>query len=49
MKYEREIALGFFILLFIDSRFLGNHITGALSFVVYLVFNGFVSLFNFIL
>lgn len=48
MKYEREIALGFFILLFIDSRFLGNHITGALSFVVYLVFNGFVSLFNLI-
>lgn len=49
MKYEREIALGFFILLFIDSRFLVNHITGALSFVVYLVFNGFVSLFNLIL
>ncbi|MGM9645179.1 MAG: site-2 protease family protein [Eubacteriales bacterium] len=48
MKYEREIALGFFIILFLDSRLLGGHITGALSTVVYFIFNGFVSLFNLI-
>ena len=48
MKYEREISLGFLILLFLDSRLLGGHITGALSTVVYFVFNGFVSLFNLI-
>ena len=46
MQYERQIALGFFIILFADSRFLGGHISGALSSVVYWVFNGFNSLFN---
>ncbi len=46
MQYERHIALGFFILLFADSRFLGGYISGALSTVVYWFFNGFISLFN---
>jgi len=43
---QGQIALGFFIILFADSRFLGGHISGALSSVVYWVFNGFNSLFN---
>ena len=46
MSYERHIALGFFILLFADSRFLGGYISGALSFLVNGVFNGMMSLFN---
>lgn len=48
MRYEREIALGFFALLLLDSRWLGGHITGGLSYIVNLVFNGFMSLFSFI-
>lgn len=46
MQYEKHIALGFFLLLFVDSRFLGGYISGALSSVVYWFFNGFISLFN---
>ena len=46
MQYERHIALGFFLVLFADSRFLGGYISGALSAVVYWFFNGFISLFN---
>jgi Zn-dependent protease len=48
MKYEREIAAGFLILLFLDSRFLGGYITGGLSFVVNFVFNAMMSLFSLI-
>lgn len=48
MKYEREIAAGFFIILFLDSRFLGGYITGGLSFVVNLIFNAMMSLFSLI-
>ena len=46
MSYERYIALGFFVLLFADSRFLGGYISGALSSAVYWIFNLFVSFFN---
>ena len=46
MQYERQIALGFFLVLFADSRFFGGYISDALSSVVYWVFNGFISLFN---
>ena len=46
LQYERHIALGFFLILFADSRFLGGYITGALSSVVFWIFNGFLSLFN---
>ncbi len=46
MQYERQIALGFFLVLLADSRFLGGYITGFLSDVVYWIFNMFFSLFN---
>ncbi len=46
MSYERHIALGFFLLLFADSRFLGGYISSGLSFLVDGVFNGMMSLFN---
>ncbi|MBO5440619.1 MAG: site-2 protease family protein [Clostridia bacterium] len=46
MQYERYIALGFFLVLLADDRFLGGHITGALATVVYWIFNGFLSFFN---
>lgn len=49
MKYEREIALAFFIILFVDSRFLDGFILGKLSIVVNLIFNGIMSLFSFFL
>lgn len=48
MRYEREIAIAFFAILFIDSRFLNSTIIGALSFVVNLVFNGMMSIFSII-
>lgn len=48
MRYERQIALIFFIILFIDSRFLNSFIIGGLSYVVNFVFNGMMSLFSFI-
>ena len=43
---ERKIALGFFIVLLVDSRFLGGYISGALSDAVYWIFGSFLSLFN---
>ena len=48
MRYEREIGIGFMVLLFLDSRFLGSHITGALSFIVNVLFNAFIKLFTLI-
>ena len=40
MRYESYIAIGFFIILLVDSRFLGGILTGWLSFLVNFVFNG---------
>ncbi len=48
MRYEREIAVAFFIILFLDSRFLDGFITGGLSIIVNFIFNGMMSLFSFI-
>ena len=49
MRYEREIALGFFVVLFLDSRWLGGYITHGLSYVVNIIFDLFMSLFSFII
>jgi Zn-dependent protease len=49
MRYEREIAIGFFVILFLDSRWLGGHITYGLSYVVNIIFDLFMSLFSFII
>lgn len=49
MRYERQIALGFFVILLLDSRLLGGHLTGWLSFLVNGVFNGMMNLFGLIL
>ncbi len=46
LQNERKIALGFFLVLLIDSRFLGGYISGALSDIVYWIFGSFISLFN---
>lgn len=46
MRYEREIALGFFAILFIDNRFLNGTIVGWLSYLVNLIFNSMMSLFS---
>lgn len=46
MRYEREIAVGFMLVLLLDSRLLGGYITGALSFVVNLIFNGMMSFYG---
>ena len=43
MQNERKIALGFFIVLLVDSRFLGGYISGALANIVYWIFNNFIS------
>ncbi len=43
MQNERKIALGFFIVLLVDSRFLGGYISGALSNIVNWIFNIFIS------
>lgn len=48
MRYEREIAIAFFIILFVDSRFLNSTIIGGLSSVVNVVFDGMMSLFSLI-
>ncbi|MBQ3041059.1 MAG: site-2 protease family protein [Clostridia bacterium] len=48
MRYEREIAIGFFVILFADSRFLGGYISGGLSYIVDLIFNAMMSLFSLI-
>ena len=48
MRYEREIALGFFAILFIDNRFLNGTIMGWLSTIVNLIFNGMMLLFSFL-
>jgi len=45
LRYEREIAIGFFALLFLDSRFLGGHISGAIGFLVSSLFDAIMSLF----
>ncbi|MBQ7225267.1 MAG: site-2 protease family protein [Clostridia bacterium] len=44
--HEREIGLGFMIILIVDSRLLGGYITYGLSFGVNAVFDLFVSLFR---
>ena len=48
MRYEREIAIGFFVILLVDSRFLGGYISGGLSFVVNVIFDAMMSLFSLI-
>lgn len=48
MRYEREIAIGFLVVLLADSKFLGGYISGGLSFVVDLIFNAMMSLFSLI-
>ncbi len=50
MRYERQIGIGFMIVLLVDSYFLGGYITGALSFVVSFILNNmFIPLFDLIL
>jgi len=44
--HEREIALGFMIILIVDSRFLGGYITGFLSLGVNAIFDLFTDLFK---
>ena len=44
--HEREISVGFMILIIVDSRFLGGLLTGFLSLGVNGIFNGFTNLFN---
>lgn len=44
--HEREIAIGFMLILIIDSRFLGAYITGFLSLGVNGIFDLFTSLFE---
>ena len=46
--HEREITVGFMILLIVDSRLLGGFLTGFLSLGVNGIFNGFTALFNLI-
>lgn len=46
MRYEREIAIAFFVILFVDSRFLNSSIINWLSHIVNLIFNGMTSLFS---
>ncbi len=46
MKYEREIAIGFFIILFVDNRFLDGFLFSWLSSFISLIFNGMVSMFS---
>ena len=48
MRYEREIAIAFFAILFIDSRFLNGTVSGGLAYIVNLIFNGMMSIFSFI-
>lgn len=48
MRYEREIAIAFFAILFIDSRFLNGTVSGGLAYIVNLVFNGMMSIFSLI-
>lgn len=48
MRYEREIAIAFLVILLADSRFLGGYISYGLSYIVNLVFNGMMSLFSLI-
>lgn len=45
LRYEREIAIGFFAILYLDSRFLGGYISGGLSFLVNGIYNSMMSLF----
>jgi len=45
MKYERFIALGFILLLLVDSRLLGGNINYGLSYVISHVFDFFYSIF----
>ena len=45
-KYEREISIVFMLVLLLDSRILGGVVTGGLSYIVNLIFNGFMSLFS---
>ena len=45
MALERYFALGLFALFFLDSRFLGGYISGAISFVVSSIFGGLQYLF----
>lgn len=44
--HEREISVGFMLLIIVDSRFLGGILTGFLSLGVNGIFNGFTALFN---
>ena len=46
LRYERQIAMAFMLILIFDSRLLGGHFTGALSFIVNLIYNGMTSLFT---
>ena len=48
MRYEREIAIAFFVILFIDSKFLDGFLAGGLSIAVNFIFNGMMSLFSLI-
>ena len=43
MQNERKIALGFFLVLLVDSRFLGGYISEALASIVYRIFYSFIS------
>lgn len=48
LRYEREIAAMFLVLLLLDSRILGGYLSSGLSFLVNLIFNGMLSLFSLI-
>ena len=48
LRYEREIAAMFLVILLLDSRVLNGLFSSGLSFVVGFVFNGMMSLFSFL-
>ena len=48
LRYEREIAALFLVILLLDSRILNGFFSSGLSFLVNLVFNGMISIFSFL-
>lgn len=46
LQNERKIALGFFLVLILDSYILGGYLTSGLADIVYWIFGGFISFFN---
>lgn len=49
LQNERKIALGFFLVLLLDSYILNGYLTSGLSNIVWWIFYNFISLFNLIL